>query len=410
MSLHDSLTLATRWLIGPGMVQGHAGITPEHEQRHPMRSWDGAVWGEMRMRDGRWRFFCPIWHTGQAAAALAMASEHVGEPALDGLKRAADFLCANQVADGPDAGLLLAYEDFPNLINTSAQLESLDGLFAAADTLNEPRYEAAALACLNWVADHAWLEGEGLLLDLYDPEARAFSEQHHWGRGRPLLDSGVWAKGYQRTGDQRFRKIACDIAERLLTDEHPQGNWVTYQPCLRYEQCLHPRHAFWWGRGLREVYDMTGDGRFALAFRRSVDWYSQNLRVDGGVFRQTRMDGNSASFNHSASSSACAALMFIDAIDHFSDLRCVSDLVLSLQFVKAMQIVETDDPSLRGVLVEGYIKPDGTDRNPMFIRDLATIFYIQAACRTLASERISDISLLLTVPENSPVPEPVCSG
>ncbi len=48
-----------------------------------------------------------------------------------------------------------------------------------------------------------------------------------------------------------------------------------------------------------------------------------------------------------------------------------------------MQLTNPADPNLRGAIIEKILPPDGTDRNPIHLRDLATIFHIQAAATTL---------------------------
>ena len=47
------------------------------------------------------------------------------------------------------------------------------------------------------------------------------------------------------------------------------------------------------------------------------------------------------------------------------------------------QFINPQDPNLKGCVLEKVLKPDGTDRNPYFIRDLGTIFFIQAAIKYL---------------------------
>jgi len=44
-----------------------------------------------------------------------------------------------------------------------------------------------------------------------------------------------------------------------------------------------------------------------------------------------------------------------------------------------MQFTNPEDPNLKGAILEKVLPPDGTDRSPYHIRDLGTIFFIQAA-------------------------------
>ena len=48
-----------------------------------------------------------------------------------------------------------------------------------------------------------------------------------------------------------------------------------------------------------------------------------------------------------------------------------------------MQLLNCKDPNLQGVILEKVLPPDGTDNLPYYVRDLGTIFFIQAACEYL---------------------------
>ena len=52
-----------------------------------------------------------------------------------------------------------------------------------------------------------------------------------------------------------------------------------------------------------------------------------------------------------------------------------------------MQLRNVSDPNLKGALIEGVEAPDGTDASPYYVRDLAAIFFVQAAAR-LAIDKV----------------------
>src|SRR5690606_3133524 len=139
--------------------------------------------------------------------------------------------------------------------------------------------------------EHAWVKGEGVVLDLYDPRARQFVEPAYTTLsrrgGRPLADDAVWFTCYQLTGDARFREAFYDVLECLLRTEHPPGNWVGYGPCLPATGEIHPRHAYWWGWPMLAAWRDSHEQRFLDAARRSAQWYVDAQRNDGGLFRYT---------------------------------------------------------------------------------------------------------------------------
>ena len=378
--LQKSLVAALRFLTESAIVRDNAP-PGEHSQEFGYTFWNGALRGEYSLAEKQWDTFCPVWHTGQGIKALCLAAQALGERKyLDYAVECAGFLLANQLHGGGDDGLLLAFEDDPQMVNTSAILESLDGLFMLADMLGEARYEKAALDAAAWIARKAWLPDEGRFQDTYDIRSRTFKVLADLpNASRPLLDDCIFYRCYLRCGNTAYRDIALATAETLLRDEGPEGNWIKYHPCVKATGSIHPRHAFWWGRPMAELFGYTGDERYKEIFFRAVRWYENALRHDGGLFRGTYPDFNTDSFGHAASGSACAALCFMERAkfgesDHFISLagKCIN-------FCMRMQLTAPEDTSLTGVIIEKVMPPDGSGRNPYYIRDLGTVFFIQAA-------------------------------
>lgn len=377
--LKEHILTAVGWLTGPGCCHEN---TPVGELGKAMnyREWRGAIRGEYYAAKKTWNCCCPYWHTGQAVKALVMAADALDKKELlSNAEFSAGFLLANQREDG----LFPAREVNGDEINTSASLETLDGLFMLADATGNMRYRTAALAALDWVAENAWMPDKGLFRDIYNSEREEFVFGVASSQNRPLLDDAVFLTGYKLTGKTLYRQIALDTAESLVKLEDPPGNWVNFIPCKKSTGCIHPRHAFWWGLPMLEVYKETGDERFRELFYRSATWYEKALRKDGGLFRATYCDFNTDSFGHATSGSACAARCFMAAGCDSGDERWFRLAESALQFCCSMQLIKTADPNLSGVILEKVLPPDGTDRLPYYVRDLGTIFFIQAASQYL---------------------------
>lgn len=398
--LQSRAELAAEWLTGIAQVQTVKLQAKEKHIGFPYADWRGAIRGEYRVSTGQWGFFCPYWHSSQAVKAMVQLSRVSADPRwLESARAAGEFLLRHRISDpaSPDYGLLLAYEDAPSAVNTSAILESIDGLFLLSDETGEAGYEDAAIAALRWVARRVYRKGEGVFHDLYDPVAQrlcALSEYVEVSHSdycvatavekpRPLLDDAVFLKGYQRTGDALFRRIALETAETLLRTERPAGNWITYAPCDEKQGLFHPRHAYWWGSPMIEVWKETGDDKFLQAALRSADWYKKALRRDGGLIRNTATDYNTDSFGHATSGSACAAIFFLRLAAECGDDRHLALARKTLAYGMDMQFLTPQDANLKGAILEKILPPDGTDGSPFHIRDLGTIFFIQAAAQAL---------------------------
>ncbi len=369
IKLRNGLELAVGWLRQVAINRDHTPIG-RHGAQMATTFWRGAVRGEYNAATREWGCLCPIWHTGQAVKALVLAGYK------QEARFCAEFILANQRSDG----LILAFEDHPDAVNTSAILESLDGLLH----LQEPDCDQAVIAALEWVAANAWVPDKGHFNDLYAPADNAFRFQVRASQGRPLLDDAMFIKGWRLTGKQHFLDIALATAETLLADEGPPGNWLKYIPCNAERGNIHPRHAYWWGLPMLEVYRETGDQRHRDAFLRAITWYRQALRRDGGIFRGTYTDFNTDSFGHATSGAACAAIAFLRYREETGDQSINQHLNRALNFCLKMQFTKASDPNLQGAILEKILPPDGSDRLPYHLRDLGTIFFIQAAAQYLA--------------------------
>jgi hypothetical protein len=103
------------------------------------------------------------------------------------------------------------------------------------------------------------------------------------------------------------------------------------------------------------------------------------MRKDGGIFRNTYVDFNTTSFGHATSGSACAAILMMRLKKEFGEMCFDSYIDQAMQFCMKMQLCNVNDKNMRGAILEKVLDPNGTDRHPYHIRDLGTIFFIQAA-------------------------------
>lgn len=385
--LRQSIHHACDWLVEVAQLRENI---PDANTPHPgyvYQNWHGAIRSEYFAATRKWGFFCPYWHSAQAAKALLSANALFGKSNwLAGAEAIGGFLLRNRITERGDFGLPLAFEDLAHVVNTSAVLESLDGLFALSSATGDSAYEEAAIDALHWVARKAYLDGKGVFYDFYDPSLEKFIALGKYRplyakleKNRPLLDDAVFLKGYHRAGNARFLEIFLQTAEHLLTMERPAGNWITYGPCNESENYIHPRHAYWWGGPMIDAWQETGDERFRAAGLRSVAWYSKAMRRDGGFIRNTSLDFNTDSFDHATSGSACAAILFLRAATECGESRYLPLAKKALEFCMQVQFINPEDKNLKGAILEKVLPPSGHDASPYHIRDLGAIFFIQAA-------------------------------
>ena len=386
----EAIAAACGWLTDIAQIR-HARLADERgnvTSRFDYDDYRGAIKGEYFGATRQWSDFCPIWHTGQAVAALARASQVMGDPALlHAAKLSAEFILRYQIVDpaDEDCGLILAFEEKPDWINSSAILECLSGLLELFGITGEQRYLDSATAALRWLARKMYIQGEGLFRDLYLFSERRVSEAHYGTVGRPLADDAVFLTVGRLCGDESLKKIHFEVLQRLLADEDPPGNWIRYHPCDATSGSIHPRHAYWWGLPFIDGYEETGDRAYLNAAIRAGKWYVQAQRADGGFFRGTYRDFTTDSFGHATSGIACAATFWVRLWRTTADDSWLAPIEKALHFCVNMQVRSCRDDNLQGVIIEKILAPNGTDDSLIHIRDLGTIFFVQAACEALAS-------------------------
>jgi hypothetical protein len=224
---------------------------------------------------------------------------------------------------------------------------------------------------------------EGVFLLLHVKSAERYNKNRY--DGRPLLDDGVFLRGFQAGGPESHRKIFFETAERLLREEAPAGNWIHIAPANVHEGTLHPRHAYWWGYPMQMACRESKDQKFLDCAVRAGRWYVRAQRRDGALFRETFSDFSTPAFNHENSGIFCACKMWTGLFELTGDPEWIAPLVRSIRFGLSAQFRNPTDPNLRGAILEKVLPPDGTDRPPYYLRDLGTTFFIQAVATLLNS-------------------------
>jgi hypothetical protein len=78
--------------------------------------------------------------------------------------------------------------------------------------------------------------------------------------------------------------------------------------------------------------------------------------------------------------------MFLRNLAAFGDKSLIPEIEKGLNYCCAVQFTNPQDSNLKGAILEKITPPDGTDSSPYYLRDLATIFFIQAASEYLKSK------------------------
>jgi len=382
--LRNAIRLGCGWLTDVAQIKADKLNGTETNSRQLMhKHWKGALRGDYRTAERKWDFSCPIAHTGQALKALAMASRVMEDDQyLAAARVSAEFLAAERNADrrAKNFGLLFAYEFKSDEVNTEAVLQTVDGLLALGEATGERKYIDMGLDAAFWVARNAYVS-DGLFRDAFDVKTGQFVAPpwQNEKTGRPLLDDGIMLKAYKQTKNALCRRIFFATAERLLKEEEAPGNWTHVPPGPR-SAYGHLRQSFWWGDPMIAAFQESGDKRYLECARRIGDWYLHLTRDESDPF----LGSLRPSAGIDTSGMACAAILWLDLYQETKDERWMAAARRALRYCLNMQFREVQDPNLRGAFLEQVLPPNGTDRSPYYVRDIATIFFVQAACKLLS--------------------------
>jgi hypothetical protein len=383
--LRTAIRLACAWITDIAQVKAdHLNGSDTNSRQLAYKHWKGAVRGEYRAADRKWDFTSPMAHTSQAIKALVMASRVLeDDQPLAGARLGAEFIGAERISDkrSKNYGLLYAYEFKSDEVNTAAILETAEGLFALSDATGDRKYAEWGLDGIFWVARNAYLS-DGLFRDAFDVKTAQFVAPP-WPSdkpGRPLVDEAAFLKAYKQTRNAICKKLFYAAAERLLKDEDPPGNWNAY-PLNARSGFPYSRQSFRWGYPLIAAFQDSGDRRYLEGARRVGDWYLHLTRDETDPFHASLRPSQTVD----TSGMACAAILWLDLYQETKDERWRAAARRALRYCLTMQFREVQDPNLKGALLETMIPPNGSDRSPFYVRDIAAIFFVQAACRFLVS-------------------------
>jgi len=348
--------------------------------------YDGAMRSEYIAARGQWRFYEPdyqepFWHTGQAVRTL-VAGYDLGrkQKHLDAAVRGGEYMIRAQQPDG------FLFARTAKAASTASQLEGLCALLDLARVTGQARWRERFKLALDWIVKNLYRDGEGRFTNNFLPAAGTFAPP---GRSRPLIDDATLCEGWREFKDAAWLRIFREIADRLLRDEDPPGNWMRYQPCQPQAfdglGQIHPRHAWWWGGyPMLAAYDAFKDEKYLQCAVRTAGWYIENSSLDGAVYYHNTRNGRHLSFDFCVSAAGCAGTLYADLWKRTRQAKYGAALERTLGFLMRTQFGQgVADPNLRGGFFEGLQPPDGSGRQQYYVRDISTAFAARAMLEAL---------------------------
>jgi hypothetical protein len=384
-----ALAEGARWLAHVARVASPSDQF-ENPRAYSYSNWLGAVRNEYDTKTGTWTVNGPVWHTGQAIRSLLIAHRHIGDLSLLEAAKSMGRFILSTIVDAPgdtNHGLLLAYEGDNATVNNQTVFETVPGLLDLAAALDDRSWIEHAHRAVDFTL-RGFMPDEALIVDHYHVGDKRFvHDPDNPLPGRPLLDGGVLVALARATGDERYLRIFLDMAERAVREERPEGTWMIFPPWRQDTGRLHVRTSWWWGYPLLLAYDVSGDRRFWDAALRVGGWYLAQQNLDGGFYYSPLISGKHSSFGLATSGAAVATIIWADLYSRTGDRAYREAIGRSIRYVLRAQFSRHGgNTEMRGAFWETPNVPDGTSCPGFLIRDIATIFAIQALDRVLVVE------------------------
>ncbi len=354
----------------------------------------GRARGDYDWLGGTWQEYEAMWHTGQLINGLLAAYEVTADAeALAAARRGGDWWVAQEITDVPALrGMVRAVHgaSVGALINATTVTDGTPGLFRLSRATGDPRYAQTAIRAGEWMHQHLYIEKEGLLYNIVDPQTgeiwkdRSPHPQHQGGKAkitevaRPNVEGYLYKEMYDVTQKKQYRQVFLRQCETLLARQSPNGFWMEFEPNDPKSGKIHPRFNTWNAEALVVAYDLTQDRRYLEAARRTARALVGLQQKDGTIYYDNNVDGVPRQKSVSGSAVAFAGCLWLQLRQRGAGDEFAEPLARALGWVLAHRFADDHpDPNLAGGFYETYVNRRAHTHATPHVRDIATAFSLR---------------------------------
>ena len=321
--------------------------------------------------EGRWYDYEPPWHTGQAIYALTEAHRITGKKEyLESAVRAGDWWVGLEIRDHPKLeGMINSIhgDHAGQVIVFATMSDGSAGLYKLYETTGDKRYGDIPTQAGDWMLRNMCLLEEGVCYDNVDPETGEVmkenspfwpdkEEQELYDVARPNNEGSLFLDMYKYTGDEAYKDAFIILCNSLVEKQGPEGLWMDFMPNHRETGSVHPRFNLWYAESLIDGYELTGDGRYLEAARKTAETFSKFQDGKGTIYYQNFVDGTRDRSSVCGSAVAFSGILWLRLREHgiegFDD-----DIELSLDWIlKNRYATDHPDPNLAGAVINTRLR------------------------------------------------------
>lgn len=190
---------------------------------------------------------------------------------------------------------------------------------------------------------------------------------------RPNNEGFLYYDAYRFTGKDKYREVFINLCNSLVDKQSDNGFWMDYHPNNPEDGKIHPRSNTWYAESLLRGYELTGDKRYRRAALRTARALVKLQKKHGVIYYRNYADGRHNPKSLCGSALSFAGLLWLElrelGHDEFTEpIEKAREWVLNNRFA-----TDHPDPNLGGAFLETrrYERAEG---NKIYVRDIATAF------------------------------------
>jgi len=355
----------------------------------------GALKNDYDIKEQKWYFYEPFWHTAHGLRALLALSKELNTDKWDDAIDNAAYFLKKQIINNPErprihGGLMRVHGPVETCVpfgkmGCTTLTDGLEGLFDYYLIKKDPDTLEAIKRAEHWLTNVMYDKKTGFLWSFMDMETeeyykdiirrlnrdnKAYFYKRPDAEGSSLLLLGkLFNKPKLIDG---FKKIL----DFLVHDQGKDGIWWNWACNKKDPPRAHGRYNLWLAFALLNGYEFFGDDIYREAALRTAKFYRQAQYPNGSMSYMTIQGEKGEMINPCGSAVALAALLWLKLMSYEFDEDFACGVKLSCEFLLNTQYSDSFfDHNLRGAYFELH------NNN---VRDIASVFGIQLATKLTA--------------------------
>ncbi|MDH3651946.1 MAG: glycoside hydrolase family 127 protein [Saprospiraceae bacterium] len=261
---------------------------------------------DYNMTEGRWHPYEEPWHTGQVINALLAAYEVTQYPGhLSAAQRAGDWWVTLEIVDHSQlTGMVRAIhgDDAGEVIVFATVTDGTPGLFRLWKVTGEKKYAEVPTRAGAWMLENMCDLEEGICYDNVDPvtgkvykESSPFHADKNdvslFDVSRPNTEGSLFLDMYRFNGEKKYLDAFLSLCNSLVEKQDEHGLWMRFMPNHPAQNAFHPRFNLWYAESLINAFEETGNQKYLVAAKKTVDRYLAAQRGDGTIFYKNYLNG-----------------------------------------------------------------------------------------------------------------------